>query len=138
MENLERSYWMKHRSILAVAGLCGFLFVVYTMRSPHRYQMYMLVLFPVFSLLFSPFTLETAAGRLWWRSCLLAVGGGVSAVLFGFHNPLGWLCACLAGYAYAVGVCLRWNSPLDHQQNRSLPPSVEPNAPAHETENILR
>ena len=58
MENLDRSYWIKHRSILAVAGLSGFLFVAWIVRMPGNNQKFILSFFPVFALLFSPFTLK--------------------------------------------------------------------------------
>jgi hypothetical protein len=111
MENLDRSYWIKHRSILAVAGLSGFLFVAWIIRMPGNNQKFILSFFPVFALLFSPFTLKTAVGRLWWGTFLIALGSGLSAVLCGIQSPVSWFCAFVAGCAYAIGVCLRWNPP---------------------------
>lgn len=69
-----------------------------------------LILTVLTTLISSPFTLKTAAGRLWWATWLLAISSVILAVRSGIHNPLSWLCVLIASCGYAIGVCLRWKS----------------------------
>ena len=109
MEGLSRSYWRKHKRVLLVAGSCGFAFVGFVMSRSGHNQNWLLGFFLVQALLGSPFTLKTAAGRLWWASYVAFLVSGSAAVLLGVHHPLAWICAAVAACSYAVGVCLRWN-----------------------------
>jgi hypothetical protein len=104
-----RQYWFAHWNVLLIAGLIGssaVFLLVWMIAHGHGYYVWPVLVFP---LLFSPFRLSNRIGRLWWSSYLVAVASGAAAVLLGFHNPVSWLCAALAGCAYAVGVCLRWH-----------------------------
>jgi hypothetical protein len=108
---LDAAYWRRNRLYLAAVALCGLAVIAVAMRMPAHVHMYSLWTILLFALLCSPFTLKTAAGRLWWGAFAIAIGGSVGAVLMGAYNPLSWLCAVAAGCAYSVGVCLRWRPP---------------------------
>jgi hypothetical protein len=110
-EKLDGSHWWHRRIVLLVAAVCVFAAVVYDMRMPAHNRGTMLGMFLTLALLYTPFTLKTAAGRLWWGTFVLALGSSVAAVVVGIHNPWSRCCAVVAGCAYSVGVCLRWYPP---------------------------
>ena len=114
-EGLDASYWRRRTRTLLVGMICGFLGVAIAMTMPAANRGAVLVVVLIAALLCSPFTLKTAAGRLWWGTHLVGIGSGIAAVLLGAHSPLGWLCAVMAACAYAVGVCLRWNPPAERR-----------------------
>lgn len=115
LEDLSSVYWMKHKHVLLIAGLCGVAFVVFSMQMHSHNRGYLLGLSILSALLCSPFTLKTASGRLWWSCFAIAFGSGIIAVLLGPQNLFSWILTVVAAVAYAVSACLRWN-----------PPAVEP------------
>ncbi len=109
MEGFRKSFWRMHKFKLVVASLIGIAYVIFLMNMPASNRGYLLGIPVVQAVLCSPFTYRTAVGRLWWASYVTAIAMGVIAVLLGMHNPLSWICALIAGCAFAIGVCLRWN-----------------------------
>jgi hypothetical protein len=117
MQSLNGAYWRQRKVVLLAAGLCGFAFVVYMMRMPAHNRGFILVLSLMFALICSPFTLKTAAGRLWWGSFGTMLVSGAAAILLSVNNPLSWFFAVAAACAYAIGVCLRWDLILKRGSN---------------------
>lgn len=121
MEDLDIHYWRKRKGILFAAGAAGFAAFVFMWlwMPPHNWTL-LLAWFLINPLLFSPFRLKTAAGRLWWTTYFLAIGSGIGAVRLGIHHPLAWVCAIIAACAYAMGGCLRWKPPSSEKWAESL------------------
>jgi hypothetical protein len=97
--------------MFAVAWVAGLGFLAYFMLRPMHDYTTVVVILVVNTLLCSPFTLRTPAGRLWWMVYTLAVLSAMGAVMSGGQNAIGWLLATLATSLYSLGVCLRWHPP---------------------------